>query len=91
MGNLGPVMHVQQRNGLLDMKYLGALLKVINIVDLDEFNRSNHMINTIHVLFMMMMMMMMMRIDVPRRCSGWALGPWVLTVCKIPYACPWCR
>ena len=71
MGNLGPVMHVHQRNGLLDMKHLGALPKVINIV------------NTIHVLFrMMMMMMMMMRIDVPRRCSGWALCR-VLTVCTL--------
>lgn len=30
-GNLGPVRHVHQRNGLLDMKHLGALLKVINI------------------------------------------------------------
>ena len=77
MGNLGPVMHVHQRNGLLDMKHLGALLKVINIVDLDEFNRSNHLINAIHVLFKKMMMMMM-RMDVPRRCSGWAL-------CKVGY------
>ena len=32
MGNLGPVRHVHQRNGLLDMKHLGALLKVINTI-----------------------------------------------------------
>ena len=33
-------------------------------------------------MMMIMMMMMMMRIDVPRRCSGWALGK-VLTVCTL--------
>ena len=40
MGELGAHHACPPKNGLLDMKPLGALVKVINIVDLDEFDRS---------------------------------------------------